>query len=150
MCNDTLSHYGGPLRRLGKDSVRGTCFHVGDHSPHVPHAATWVEPPVMRVPMGWSSHWHLTFGPFSMKRLASHTQEPKHRVLGFKVNVLRGSCACGVCDLGRGPALSSASYSACPFGHFQSSGRTWKSCSCLLPGKVTESWTDRQPRSSTY
>lgn len=117
MCNDTLSHYGGPLRRLGKDSVRGTCFHVGDHSPHVPHAATWVEPPVMRVPMGWSSHWHLTFGPFSMKRLASHTQESKHRVLGFKVNVLRGSCACGVCDLGRGPALSSAScWVPCPCG----------------------------------
>lgn len=108
MCNDTLSHYVGHLRRLGKDSVPGTCSHGSAHSPRVPHAATWVGPPVMR-PTGWSPHWRLTFGPFSIKRLASHTQEPKNQVLGFKVNVLRRSCACGVCDLGRGPALSSAS-----------------------------------------
>lgn len=48
MYNDTLSHYVGHLRRLGKDSVPGTCSHVSAHSPHVPHAATWVGPPVMR------------------------------------------------------------------------------------------------------
>lgn len=48
MCNDTLSHYMGHLRRLGKDSVPETRSHVSAHSPRVPHAATWVGPPVMR------------------------------------------------------------------------------------------------------
>lgn len=107
--------------------VPGTCSHTGTHSLCVPCGATLVGPSAEKGSHGLDLHQHLTFGAFSMKRLASHTHRNQKSGAWFQSKYFREETV----HLGFvtwAPALSSAlCWAPCPQLHVRSPG---------LPGRA--------------